>query len=478
MAVPLAALSLAGAQATSLSSAPTLLSANTHSAGASQAHLAAVQARTTTQVGQAGERRALEVADRMHLGTYGAFGDKVELGAGNVPDWTARWPFPDAEERQAQGGREPQAPGAGRHPLVRQHPAVRSLSLPGSIAAFGDAPFFGAPGPDARGLTGIAVLPSGAGYWAVDKAGDVFAYGQAPYLGSLRGRRPVGGVATIVATTKGSGYWVVSRAGGVYCFGDATFYGSLGKTDLKAPVVGMAVATGGKGYWLVTSAGGVYSFGSAVFAGSLGSTHLPAPIVGIAAAKDGQGYWLASADGGVYSFGTARYLGSLSGRASVRAIASDRSGKGYWLLATDGHVHGFGTRTFGSPTTKGDVEAAAMAPTINGRGYFLGAVGWARRSGPAGVISQRHYLGDFMVTCYDLTGPTASGAMAGPQSVAVDPNVIPLGAQLYIDGVGERTADDTGGAILGDHVDIWEPTYYQCANWGVQDRSVYELGGS
>jgi 3D (Asp-Asp-Asp) domain-containing protein len=87
------------------------------------------------------------------------------------------------------------------------------------------------------------------------------------------------------------------------------------------------------------------------------------------------------------------------------------------------------------------------------------------------------YLGDFLITCYDLTGLTRTGAMAGPQSAAVDPGVIPLGTQIYVQGIGERTADDTGGAIIGDHVDIWEPTFDQCATWGAQDRPVYRVVG-
>jgi 3D (Asp-Asp-Asp) domain-containing protein len=83
------------------------------------------------------------------------------------------------------------------------------------------------------------------------------------------------------------------------------------------------------------------------------------------------------------------------------------------------------------------------------------------------------YLGDFSITCYDLTGVTASGALAGTGGVAVDPRVIPLGTRLYVQGVGQRTADDTGGAILGDRLDIWEPTFSECTDWGVQERAVY-----
>ena len=81
-----------------------------------------------------------------------------------------------------------------------------------------------------------------------------------------------------------------------------------------------------------------------------------------------------------------------------------------------------------------------------------------------------------MVTCYDLYGHTADGAIAGMESVAVDPSVIPLGSTIYVPGIGERTADDTGGMIIGDHIDIWEPSYGQCADWGVRYLPIYRVG--
>jgi 3D (Asp-Asp-Asp) domain-containing protein len=40
-------------------------------------------------------------------------------------------------------------------------------------------------------------------------------------------------------------------------------------------------------------------------------------------------------------------------------------------------------------------------------------------------------------------------------SIAVDPTIIPLGANVEVTGDGPRTADDTGGAILGYHIDVF-----------------------
>jgi 3D (Asp-Asp-Asp) domain-containing protein len=85
-------------------------------------------------------------------------------------------------------------------------------------------------------------------------------------------------------------------------------------------------------------------------------------------------------------------------------------------------------------------------------------------------------LGTFLVTCYDLAGITASGAPVGPEAVAVDPSIIPLGSHMYVQGAGNRIALDTGGAIKGRHLDIWAPSYTQCVDWGAQQRPVWLEG--
>jgi 3D (Asp-Asp-Asp) domain-containing protein len=81
-----------------------------------------------------------------------------------------------------------------------------------------------------------------------------------------------------------------------------------------------------------------------------------------------------------------------------------------------------------------------------------------------------------VITCYDLAGRTASGAGTSLSTVAVDPSVIPLGTGIYIQGVGVRVAQDTGGAIRGNRLDLWEPSYAACMAWGVQTRQVSLAG--
>lgn len=78
-------------------------------------------------------------------------------------------------------------------------------------------------------------------------------------------------------------------------------------------------------------------------------------------------------------------------------------------------------------------------------------------------------------------GITASGTKAHPGTVAVDPRVIPLGTKLYIastDGspdYGFATAEDTGGAIKGNKIDLFMQDSVACNRFGIRPVKVYIL---
>lgn len=73
-------------------------------------------------------------------------------------------------------------------------------------------------------------------------------------------------------------------------------------------------------------------------------------------------------------------------------------------------------------------------------------------------------------------GWTALGLRAGQGVVAVDPSVIALGTRLFIPGYGPAIAGDTGGAIIGDRIDLGMNTGQQAIDFGERWIQVDVLG--
>lgn len=105
-------------------------------------------------------------------------------------------------------------------------------------------------------------------------------------------------------------------------------------------------------------------------------------------------------------------------------------------------------------------EAAAQAATTQPVGQTFIMESTAYSSDPADA------LGGGTVTA------TGQNLLTNPMAVAVDPNVIPLGTRLYVEGYGEAIASDTGGAIKGNIVDVHFSTYEQCIQWGRRQVKV------
>lgn len=102
----------------------------------------------------------------------------------------------------------------------------------------------------------------------------------------------------------------------------------------------------------------------------------------------------------------------------------------------------------------------------------------------AALLARSHVIEDCVVTHYDCCveccgkddGITASGVRATPGvTVAVDPDVIPLGADVLVDyGDGELhyyRADDVGPA--GDHIDLCVDTHDEALRLGRRTATVY-----
>jgi len=74
-------------------------------------------------------------------------------------------------------------------------------------------------------------------------------------------------------------------------------------------------------------------------------------------------------------------------------------------------------------------------------------------------------------------GITFSGKKATEgRTIAVDPKVIPLGTTVYIEGIGYRTAEDTGPAIKGNRIDVFMNDVKEALKFGVKnDVTIYVL---
>ncbi len=94
------------------------------------------------------------------------------------------------------------------------------------------------------------------------------------------------------------------------------------------------------------------------------------------------------------------------------------------------------------------------------------------------------YMGNYKLTFYcpcsicngRSDALTASGTvMAEGRTIAVDKSLIPLGSKVYIKGFGTFIAEDTGSAIIGNHIDICVSSHARAYELGVQYGDVYVL---
>ena len=126
----------------------------------------------------------------------------------------------------------------------------------------------------------------------------------------------------------------------------------------------------------------------------------------------------------------------------------------------------------------GTGKAAATDKPVIGDGYILL---------PTGEVLTYTRSDTVEATAYTHTDDgcdriTATGTTVHWGTVAVDPNRIPYGTRMFIisnDGsyvYGIATAEDCGGDIKGDRMDLYMPTYEQCREFGRRRCTLYFLG--
>lgn len=103
---------------------------------------------------------------------------------------------------------------------------------------------------------------------------------------------------------------------------------------------------------------------------------------------------------------------------------------------------------------------------------------------PGNIESQPIDLTNFKIsktfnveaTAYTYTGSnTATGVPPREGLIAVDPKIIAMGSKVYVEGYGYAIAADTGGAILGNRIDVFFGTLRQCIDWGRKPVRIHIL---
>jgi len=157
--------------------------------------------------------------------------------------------------------------------------------------------------------------------------------------------------------------------------------------------------------------------------------------------------------------------------------------KGYWCGATDGI---FGPNTYqgvisfqkgASLVVDGIVGPAtrqALGLTMNTVSTSTVSRGGSATTGIGKVLTVVATAYDGCYKCnYPYYGqPSYIGLPLARGIVAVDPNVIPMGTRLYVEGYGNAIAADQGNAIKGNRIDLFFDTHQQALDYGMKTVKV------
>ncbi|KAF6625961.1 G5 domain-containing protein [Paenibacillus sp. EKM208P] len=127
------------------------------------------------------------------------------------------------------------------------------------------------------------------------------------------------------------------------------------------------------------------------------------------------------------------------------------------------------------------VLAASVGPNDAVKATTVSSDSAVRKAGVNFKYSK--VLQNVSMTAYSSQEPgigtrTASGTrVTEGRTIAVDPSVIPIGWWVYIEGVGFRRAEDTGGAIKGHKIDVYYESLSRANQFGRKHgKTVYVIG--
>jgi SpoIID/LytB domain protein len=194
---------------------------------------------------------------------YGSTGNlvlnKPVVGMASTPDGGGYWmvasdggvfSFGDARFYGSTGNLLLNKPIVGMVPTADGH-GYWLVASDGGIFTFGDASFYGSLGgtPPASPVVGMTPSAGGDGYWMLEADGTVEAFGgalltAAPEAGSPLISSAGSPLTSIASSADGLGYVVVDRGGQAFSFGDAPYFGDVASTEpgYSGSVVGIAAS--------------------------------------------------------------------------------------------------------------------------------------------------------------------------------------------------------------------------------------------
>lgn len=129
----------------------------------------------------------------------------------------------------------------------------------------------------------------------------------------------------------------------------------------------------------------------------------------------------------------------------------------------------------------GTKETAVLSASITRTDESVNISGLTTKDGVS--FKYKKVLKNVTLTAYSseedgIGTRTASGTrVTEGRTIAVDKSVVPLGWWVYIEGIGFRKAEDTGGAIKGNKMDVYYDSLKTAKNFGrKKGRTVYVIG--
>ncbi|WP_270179740.1 peptidoglycan-binding protein [Alkalihalobacillus sp. CinArs1] len=175
--------------------------------------------------------------------------------------------------------------------------------------------------------------------------------------------------------------------------------------------------------------------------------------------------------GGYYNYKVDGIYGPITEKA-VRAFQADNG------LAVDG-IAGANTWAALTGKTVNAKPASTESTTTNTNTTSAKQTNTESKSSEQSGQEFKVEATAYTAYCEGCSGVTATGidlrANPNQKVIAVDPDVIPLGSKVHVEGYGTAIAGDTGGAIQGNRIDLFMPERQDALNFGRKTVTVTVL---